>query len=380
MLGLLPSFDFPVSSSSFFVRIIHLDTGKELRGGQRQLLSLSRGLRARGHEQLIVCPEGSGLESTAWEEGFRVFALPNHDLGRAHGIMQLRQRLLAEPAQILHAHDGRGQTLSWLASMGLPVRRIASRRVTFLPETVARHRFIYTRTCDSVIAVSHYVRSLLITAGVAGERIDVIPDGIEIPDELPTPAERAAARADWGFGEQEFILGHVGAFTPEKGQDVAIAALRLLVEKLPSARLLLVGTAPRDSVAKLSEQPGNVPGRVMFLGELEDLAAFFAGIDLFIMPSRAEGLGSAGLLAMARGRAVVASRVGGLPEIVEPGRSGWLVEPGSPQALADAIVAAASDGARLGQFGHYARERARQFSNDIMVAKTEALYQRLLTC
>lgn len=361
------------------MRIVHLDTGQELRGGQRQLLRLARGLRARGHEQLIVCPEGSSLENKAWQDGFQVFALPGHDLGRAHGIMQLRQRLLAEPAQILHAHDGRGQTLSWLASLGLPVRRVASRRVTFLPDAVARHRFIYTRTCDGVIAVSHYVRNLLITAGVPGERIDVIADGIEIPDQLPGPAERAAARAKWGFGEQEFILGHVGAFAPEKGQDVAVAAMRLVADKLPHARLLLVGRPPQDLAAKVEEPHDNAPGRVKFLGELEDLAGFFAGIDLFIMPSRSEGLGSAALLAMARGRAVVASRVGGLPEIVEPGRSGWLVEPGSAQELADAIVAAASDCERLAQFGCYARERARQFSNDIMVAKTEALYQRLLT-
>ncbi len=192
-------------------------------------------------------------------------------------------------------------------------------------------------------------------------------------------AERVAARANWGFGEQEFILGHVGAFTPEKGQDVAVDAMRLLADKLPHARLLLVGPPPQGFAANVEEQQSDAAGRVRFLGELEDLAGFFAGIDLFIMPSRAEGLGSAALLAMARGRAVVASRVGGLPEIVEAGRSGWLVDPGSPQELADAIIAAASDFERLAQFGCYARERARQFSNDIMVAKTEALYQRLLT-
>jgi glycosyltransferase involved in cell wall biosynthesis len=360
------------------LRIVHLDTGHELRGGQRQLLRLARGLHARGHEQLIVCPEESGLERSAREEVLRVFALPAHDFGHANGILQLRQRLLAEPAQILHAHDGRGQTLSWLASLGLPVRRVASRRVTFLPGAVARHRFIYTRTCHAVIAVSHYVRGLLISSGVPAEKIEVIPDGIEIPDQMPSSEERAQARAQWGFGEKEFIIGHVGAFTPEKGQDTAIDAMRLLSEKLPEARLLLVGSPPRELRARIENQTHSAEQRIRLLGDLEDLAGFFAGIDLFIMPSRAEGLGSAALLAMARGRAVVASRVGGLPEIVEAGRSGWLVEPGSPEQLGDAIVAAASDRARLVQFGAHARDRARQFSDDIMLARTESLYQRLL--
>ena len=361
------------------MRIVHLDTGQELRGGQRQLLCLARGLRERGHEQLIVCLDGSRLEPRAREEGFRIFALPRDDPGHAHGMMQLRQRLLAEPAQILHAHDGKGQTLSWLASLGLRVRRVASRRVTFLPGAVKRHRFIYTRTCHAVIAVSHYIRALLITAGIPGDKIEVIPDGIEIPAELATRAERARTRAAWGFGEQEFAIGHMGAFTPEKGQDVAIDTLRLLVERLPAARLLLVGNPHSGQRVALGERIKSSGARVRLLGELDELRGFFAGIDLFIMPSRAEGLGSAALLAMAQGLPVLASRVGGLPEIVESGRSGWLVEPGSPQQLADGIIAAASDRARLTEFGLHARERARQFSSDIMVAKTEALYQRLLT-
>ncbi|MFB3923151.1 MAG: glycosyltransferase family 4 protein [Terriglobia bacterium] len=360
------------------LRIVHVDTGRELRGGQRQLLRLARGLRERGHRQLVVCPDGSALEWSAREEGFQVFDLPGHDLGRLNGILQLRQKLLAEPSQILHAHDGRGQTISWLASLGLPVRRVASRRVTFLPEGVGRHRFIYTTTCHAVIAVSHFVRSMLLKAGVPGERIEVIQDGIEIPAQLPTPAERAAARARWNFGEQEFLVGHVGAFTPEKGQDVAVEAMRLLDDRLPNSRLVLVGNAPQDFRETLDGLPPAAAGRIKLLGELEDLSEFFAALDLFIMPSRAEGLGSAALLAMARGRAVVASRVGGLPEIVDAGRSGWLVEPGSARELADAIFDAASDPVRLAKFGALARDRACHFSNDIMVAKTEALYERLL--
>jgi glycosyltransferase involved in cell wall biosynthesis len=359
--------------------VVHLDTAQDLRGGQRQLLLLARGLQARGYKQLVVCPEGSALEARAREQGLRLFTLPPHDPGQANGILQLRQQLLAEPAQVLHAHDGRGQALAWLASLGLSVRRVASRRVTFLPGAPARHRFIYGRTCHAVIAVSEFIRGLLVSSGVPEKRIEVIPDGIEIPAELPTPEARRRARAAWGFGEQEFVLGHVGAFAPEKGQDVASAAMRLLPERLPQARLLLVGHVPRAAAAKIEEQVRGPGDSVRLLGDLEDLADFFAGIDLFVIPSRAEGLGSSALRAMAHGRAVVASRVGGLPEIVEEGKTGWLVPAGSPRALAEAVVAAASDRARLSQLGANARARARQFSSDIMLARTEALYHRLLT-
>lgn len=360
------------------MRILHIDTGRELRGGQRQLLRLARGLRERQHDQMVVTPEGSDLEECARSEGFQVFALPAHDWGHANGILQLRQRLLAEPADILHAHDGRGQTISWLASLGLPLRRVASRRVTFLPGSPARHRFIYTRTCHAVIAVSEHIRSLLTAGGVPAAKIQVIPDGIEIPPELPSPDERARHRRLLDLKDNDFVVGHIGAFTPEKGQDLAMEAIRRTAEKLSSVRLLLAGDGPLPTMTRIRQQARAMGDRVRILGNLEELTGFFAALDFFIMPSRAEGLGSAALLAMAHGKAVIASRVGGLPEVVEEGRTGWLVTPGSAEALAEAIFVAASDRERLSAYGEAGRKRARQFSSAIMVARTEEVYSHLL--
>jgi hypothetical protein len=117
------------------LRIAHIDTGSSLRGGQRQMLMLAQGLREHGHDQVIVCLEGCVLEGRAQKEGFRVFSLPGHDPWHAFGILLWHQNLKTWAPQILHAHDGRGQTLAWLASLGLPVRRVASRRVTFFPTT-----------------------------------------------------------------------------------------------------------------------------------------------------------------------------------------------------------------------------------------------------
>jgi glycosyltransferase involved in cell wall biosynthesis len=208
--------------------------------------------------------------------------------------------------------------------------------------------------------------------------IELIPDGIEIPHELPSITRRAEARARWGFGEDEFLVGHVGAFTREKGQEVALEAFQLLIERLPQARLLLAGEGPTLRDPEMIQMLDGLRDRVRLCGAIENLAEFFPALDLFVMPSKSEGLGSSALMAMSYGLPVIASRVGGLPEIVEEARTGWLVEPASPSALANAILAAVGDRARLKQWGLNGRERARQFSVEIMVERTEALYSRLL--
>jgi L-malate glycosyltransferase len=356
-------------TSSPPLRIAHIDTGPSLRGGQRQMLMLAQGLRERGHEQMIVCVEGSNVENRAQQEGFRVFSLPQSDPGHAFGILLWRQRLKDWRPQIMHAHDGRGQTIAWLASVGLHIKRVASRRVTFFPPDSWTYRLKYGHTCHAVIAVSENIRDLSVQAGVPHDRITVIPDGIEIPPELPSASDRSDLRKSWHCDDNDFLIGFLGVSTPEKGQDVAIAALELLSRKLPNARLILAGEEATDEVP-----PGT---RVLHLGTVEDLSGFMPGLDLFIMPSRAEGLGSSALWAMSYGLPVIATRVGGLPEIVIENETGWLTPPDSPHALADTIVEASADRSRLSEFGRKGRERAEGFSAAIMVTRTEALYRRI---
>jgi glycosyltransferase involved in cell wall biosynthesis len=260
------------------------------------------------------------------------------------------------------------------------VRRVASRRVAFLPKPRHRwtYRLKYAHTCDAVIAVSHSIRQGAIRYGLPESKIELIPDGIEIPAELPAAEARAKARAGWGFTESEFLIGHLGAFTPEKGQDVALEAFQALREQLPQARLLLAGEGPTLKDPEIVQRCAALGDRVRLCGAIQNLAEFFPALDLYVMPSKSEGLGSSALMAMSYGLAVVASQVGGLPEVVEEGRTGWLIEPASSAALAQAILAAAGDRERLRRWGLNGRERARQFSVDIMVERTEALYCRLL--
>ena len=363
------------------LRIVHLDTGRELRGGQRQLLLLARGLRNHGYEQRIACLQGSALQASAEAEGFAVLSLRSRGLGKLKSLVEVRQAVSRGGFQVLHAHDGHGQTLSALASLGLQVRRVATRRVTFMPRGLGHrlgiHRLQYGPACDAVVAVSRFVRDLLVSSGVAASKIEVIPDGVEIPAKLPDATLRARGRREWALDPEAFLIGHAGAFTSEKGQDVLLEAFLQASRGLQGAQLLLAGDGPQRNSAKVKDLLRQSQGRAHLLGWLEDLTPFLAAIDLYVMPSRAEGLGSSVLLAMAHALPVVASRVGGLPELVEQNRTGWLVPPASPSALAEALVTAASDRERLRRLGACALQRAYQFSDATMVNRTEALYGRL---
>jgi L-malate glycosyltransferase len=334
-------------------------------------------LRERGHEQIIVCLEGSALEAVVRKDGFQVFSLPTFDPWHAFGTLLWRQQLRGWGPAIVHAHDGRGQSLAWAASVGLPVQRVASRRVTFVPSDNWTYRLKYGHTCHAVIAVSESIRQLSIHAGVPAERITVIPDGIEIPEELPTAEERKHLRAAWEFGNEHFVVGLLGASSAEKGHDVAAAAFGILNQQMPQARLVAAGDAASISESAAANRGEHrEPGLPRYV-QIDKLDDFFPGIDLFIMPSKSEGLGSSALWAMAYGVPVIATRVGGLPEIVVENETGWLIPPNSPQALAGAIINAESDGQTLRTYGSQGRKRAEGFSAAIMVQRTEELYDRL---
>lgn len=327
---------------------------------------LARALRRRGHRQHIICPSTSRLAERARVEGFEVDPLTS--------VPKLRRIL--HDVQIAHAHSGRAQTLSFFATAGLPVRRIATRHVAFEPRHPRIHRLKYAVTCHGVIAVSNFVKQALTGAGVSEESIEVIPNGVEWPERTASPEDREASRRKFGLSSDHFVLGHLGAFTHEKGQDVALDAIILLKNELPDLRLLLAGEGPLRESPEMQDRVQQSEGRAILPGHVTDRAEFFAALDLFIMPSRSEGWGLAALEAMAHGVPVVASDVGGLPEIV--GSTGWLVTPGDPQALADAIVRAAADREILREAGVQSRERAKLFSVEQMAERTENYYRRVL--
>lgn len=361
------------------MRILHIDTGMVMRGGQELLMMTARGLRARGHEQTIACPPGSPLEKMAKAEGFAVLRIERPYLKAARAI---RHFLRAQPHDLVSAQDARAQTVSFLATLGLPVIRIANRLVVFEPRNLFTHRLKYKYTCDVVVALSKAVKDTLVRNGIPAEHVAVITGGIDFPEQLADPGARDRMRAKWGLTEDDIVIGHVAAFTEEKGQMNALDALLALRPKHPNMRMLLAGDGPLREDPRTQEKARELNSRsenanvVQLPGYLKPDAEFYAGLDLFLVNSTAEALGLSALYAMAHEVPVIASNVGGLPEVV--GDTGWLIPPANSAALAEAIENAAADPAALRERGRRAREHARGFSTEVTAQRTEALYDQLL--
>jgi len=353
------------------MRILHIDTGTVMRGGQELLMMSARGLRARGHMQTIACPPGSPLAAMASVEGFVVLPIERPYLRAARAVRRL---VRSQPHDLVASHDARAQTVAYLATLGLPIVRVANRLVVFEPRNPFTHRLKYKYTCDVVVALSQAVKDTLVRSGIPAEHIEVITGGIDFPEQLADPGARERMRAQWGLSPNDFAIGHVAAFTAEKGQLDALDSLLALLPKHPNIRMLLVGDGPLREDPRTQERVRAASGAAQLPGYLKPAAEFYAGLDLFLVNSTAEALGLSALHAMAHAVPVIATTVGGLPEVV--GGTGWLIPPGDPRALAEAIEEAIEESASgvMRERGKRAREHARRFSAEVTAQRTETLY------
>jgi glycosyltransferase involved in cell wall biosynthesis len=240
-----------------------------------------------------------------------------------------------------------------------------------------------TRLAHSVIAVSHQTRRVMLEEEQApATKVVVIHNGIELSRvAAPSGPEVAALRRELDLGDDVAVLSVVARLHPEKGQEYLFRALpQLLAETGGRLRLLVAGTGPFREAYEREVSALGVEGAVRFLGFRTDVARILAASDVVVLPSLAEAFGLVLAEAMAMRRAVVATRVGGVPEIVQDGVSGILVPPGSPKALADAISSLLRDPLRREQLGEAGRRRVVEtFRFETMMKRYEALYEALLS-
>jgi glycosyltransferase involved in cell wall biosynthesis len=358
------------------VSILYLITELSTGGAQAALLRLLGRLDRDRFTPTVACLyNGDGAVADEIRAlGIDVFDARMRHKADLSAMLRLYRHICRIRPAILHASlfhaNLPGRVLGRLA--GLPVVICSERTMAMEPEWRYRVNRWTIGLVDCVIAVSANVRDFCVShIGLPAEKLVVIYNGVQVPASSSSPRE---ARAELGLPSDGLVIGAVTRLDPVKGGDFLIRALVQV-----DASLVIVGDGPERATLEALTGDLGLAGRVHWLGHRRDVPRLLPAFDLFVQPSLHEGLPNTVLEAMAAGLAVVATAVGGTPEVVLDGVTGLLVPPGNPDALAGAMATLLRDCDLRHTMGRAGRERvAEHFTVERMVRQTQTLYERLL--
>ena len=374
--------------------IAGVDPERNFAGGETQVLGLTLELSAMGHRAELLCDPAGELWRRAHAAGLVCHPMPIRNALDAAAAAALRRRLREGRYDVVHFHTSRAHAMApWVR--GLARAAVVTRRMDYVPNRLFARWLYGRRAVDGVAAISTGVADALVLAGVARERITVIPSGVDCAHfRPPTADQRAAARAALGLGEADRAVGAVGVLEPRKGHRFLVEAMAMLdrngaggglprdeVARQAAPRIVAIIAGDgslRDPLAAEIQRRG-LGEAVRMVGRVGDARTILWALDIFAMPSLSEGLGVALLEAMACGLPAVTSRVGGIVDAVDEGRTGMLVAAEDADALAGALARLSTNAPARVAMGAAARARADEhFSMASMARRTVELYRACL--
>ena len=356
------------------MKILHVETGRHFLGGPQQVIYLIKALRERGHDNILVCPPDSGIDTVAREAGIWVqnlFCAGDLDLPFAYRLIQF---IKSKSPDLVHCHSRRGaDMLGGMAASFADVPAVVSRRVDNTElRLVAGLRY---RPFVKVIAISEAIADVLRDHGIGDERLEVIRSAVDA-DAMPSAGNCHEVRAGFGLGPEHFVIAAAGQLIPRKGHQYLLQAVADLKERYPQIRLLIFGDGYLNNQLRAQASALGLGGTVQFAGFRDDLDSYVSCFDLFAHPALAEGLGVAALKAAAAKLPVVGFAAGGLVEAVAHDETGLLVEPENSDALGEAMARLIDDPDLCHKFGHAGYERMQnEFSVDTMADRHVELYE-----
>jgi len=355
------------------LKILYVDTDRVWRGGQEQLLTLMLGIKERQHRVSLAAPSDSPLSSKARERGIETLPFTQRSELSPWALLQLWNILRKRDFDIIHLNGPRALLAGGLASKfcGVPLR-VCSRRVNF-PLKSPLSCLKYNWMQESVVTVSISICQTLIDGGIRPDLIHVIYEGVDL-DWLDSQQPRALADINHGL-----LVGTVAHLSPEKGHLTLLEAAARIVSKVSDVHFVFVGRGELMSGLDERIQELGIQNHVLLTGFRSDSEALMKRFDIFCLPSLSEGLSSAILVAMASRLPVIATQVGGIPELVIDGETGIVVPPNDPDQLAEALCKLLGSYELRQRMGQAGRQRIEEsFTLERKLQETEKLYRDLL--
>lgn len=359
--------------------VVHVDTARAWRGGQNQALLTVLGQRTRGHRAALVAHPDGALAKRASEGHDLIRLAPAHEVDFAAGFRFSRVLRDLKP-DIVHAHDPHGVAM---AAMALSTMKAASRpllvsarRVDFHLRSNAFSRWKYKQV-DLMICSSDAIRAMAIQDGMPADRTVTVHEGIDVERIAAMPA--ADVHKELWLPPNAPLVGNIAALVPHKGQRYLIEAAPRVVRAIPETVFLIFGEGQLRHPLQQQIKSLGLEHYVRLVGFRPDVLSLLKGLDIFVMSSVTEGLGTSILDAMAASRPVVGTTAGGIPEAVEHGVTGLVVPPQHPTEMADAILSLLKDPDLRARMGAAGLARARNhFTADRMVDETLAAYETVV--
>jgi len=368
------------------LHVAYLTAGLTERGYDTTLVA---GSLARGEDSMSFVADQRGVQVVQIDELGREIS-PLRDLVATLRLARLIRR---ERPQILHTHTAKAGTVGRVAAL-----LAGSRRPPIIVHTFHGHvlrgyfgplRSYFFRLLErglaagttALVAVSPEVRDDLVALGVApSERFVVVRLGIELDERVaPEQNGRAESRRYLGIPGDRFAVGWIGRMTAVKRTDDVLVAFKRLRDDGVDAVLCMVGDGPDRAQLEQRAHDLGVIRDTLFLGYQEDVAPFYSAFDALVLPSSNEGTPVSAIEALAAGRPVVATRVGGVPDVVRDGKDGFLVETGDTAELADRLAQLARDPELRERMGDAGRARVLpRYAVDRLVDDVDRLYRSLL--
>jgi len=364
------------------MNILHVNTERTWRGGEQQTLYLAAGLKERGRLSEIACQPGRELARRAAAAGITVHPVAMRAEWDPLAILRLRSLIERRAVDVVHMHTSHAHFLGVIAARlaGRRPATIVARRVDF---SIHRHPFSlsglkYRFGVDAYVAVSRAIKEVLARDGVDPGKIAVVHSGID-PSRLGG-ADGSRLREEFGLPRGTPVVGTVAHFAWHKGLEFLVDAAPLVARDVPGARIFIVGEGNLVRKIKERARERRAADHIVFTGFRPDVPDFLDLFDVFVMPSLMEGLCTSILDALILEKPVVASRVGGIPEIIEEGATGLLVPPGDGAALAAAIVRLLREPELGRELAARGREKVeRDFSIAAMVEGNIRIYESVLS-
>jgi glycosyltransferase involved in cell wall biosynthesis len=361
------------------MRILHLISSGGYYGAENMIVNLANGLTSLGHSNVIAVFQNLQnpnleLADEAQKRGLSITVIPCGGRFDFRVPRLLRSYIREHNIDVVHTHGYKANFYGWLGTRRLDVTLVATchnwTRGTAILRAYALLDFLVLRGFQQVVAVSSEIAEELRKLSIPSERIRFIPNGVEIGadrEEQFTPGT-----------PRELVIGSVGRMVPEKGFQYLIEAAPAVLAKFPNAKLLLIGDGPfRASLEKLAEQL-EIRSRIIFTGKQRDMKRVYDSLNIFVLPSLAEGMPMVILEAMEARKAIIATSVGSIPALIIPEKTGLLVKPGDRRGLQNAVLRLLGDPQLSCSLGREAQSYVRQkYSLVRMAEQYSALYQEL---